>query len=120
MNSNEAGGKGPGTLSLDALHDLLAHHRRRHVLVCLDQHRQLPLADLADEVASQEHGEPITEITEEAVLRIYSSLWHAHIPKLEEADVVEYDQDRDTVALGANADKLLQFPTFDGPKDDTT
>lgn len=108
---DEAGAS--GTLSLDAVHTLLAHRRRRHVVVCLNQHSQLALADLADEVASREHDEPITEIPGDEVLRIYSSLWHAHIPELVEADVVEYDQDRDIVKPGANAEQLQQFLSID-------
>jgi len=106
-------------LSLDALHDLLAHHRRRHVLVCLNQHGKLPLADLADEVAAREDDEPITRISEDAVLRVYSSLWHAHIPKLAESNVVEYDQDQDIVALGANADQLQHLLSIDEAREGT-
>lgn len=119
MSYEETELKAHDTLPTDALHGLLAHHRRRHVLVCLDQHDRLALADLADEVAAREHDEPIAEIPEEEVLCIYSSLWHAHVPKLVEANVVEYDQDRDIVSLGANADQLQQYLSIDESGEDS-
>lgn len=118
MSYEETELKALDTLSTDALHGLLAHHRQCRVLVCLDQHDQLALADLADEIAAREHDEPIAEIPEGEVLRIYSSLWHAHIPRLEDANVVEYDQDRDIVSLGPNADQLQQYLSIDESGED--
>lgn len=102
-------------LSLETLHGLLGRRRRQHVLACLNQHDELALADLAEEVAVRECDEPITEISEDAVLRIYTSLWHAHVPRLADANVVEYDQDRDVVSLGANAAQLEQYLPSDAP-----
>lgn len=61
----------------------------------------MALADLADEVAARENGTPITQTSAEEVKRIYISLYHTHVPKLEAADVVRYSQDQDMVALEA-------------------
>lgn len=89
---------------LDAIFDLLSNQRRRYALMCLSEHQSLTLADLAEQVTSREQETSILEIPEEDVLRVYMSLWHAHIPKLAEADVVVYDQERDLVHLGPNAE----------------
>lgn len=89
--------------------EILADRRRRCALRCLKQFEvPLALADLAEEVAVREHGTPITEISAEEVKRIYMSLYHDHIPALEEARVVHYDQNRDIVALSENSKQLAQ------------
>lgn len=109
MTHDGNGGGDSEPLSLDETFDLLAHERRRRVITCLREHGTLALADLADEIAEREHDAPISKIPKEDVLHVYSSLWHAHVPKLVEGDVVEYDQDRDLVSLGDNADRVARF-----------
>jgi hypothetical protein len=103
------GGGDSEPLSLDETFELLAHERRRRVITCLREHGTLTLADLADEIAEREHDAPISKIPKEDVLHVYSSLWHTHVPKLAEAGVVEYDQDRDLVSLGDSVDQVAQF-----------
>ena len=103
------GERGDG-LGSDAVFDLLAHHRRRHALACLREHGPvLPLADLSDEVAVRERGTRITEIPREDVLEVYMSLYHVHVPKLADADVVEYEQERDIVRVREDADRLARL-----------
>ena len=97
-------GEEPDQPSSDGVIRLLADERRRHALRCLLEHDALPLADLADEVAVRERGEPIGEIPAEDVKDVYMSLYHSHVPKLAEANVVAYDQDTDAVALDEHAD----------------
>ena len=94
-------------LSIGALFDALADERRRYVLFALKEHeRPVALADLADEVAVEENDRTITEIPAEEVKRVYMSLWHSHIPKLVDAGLVEYNQDRGTVTLAEKAEQL--------------
>lgn len=89
---------------LDTVYELLANHRRRYALSCLNEHANpMSLADLADEVAVRENGTSTTEVSDETIKDIYISLYHVHIPKLEEANVVRYDQEEDTVALSKEA-----------------
>lgn len=84
--------------ALDQLCDLLAHPRRRAVLACLAHHQTpIALADLADEVAVQEHDTRLPAIPAETVKRTYLSLYHTHVPKLEAAELVTYNQDQDQV-----------------------
>lgn len=61
-------------VSLDAVFDVLANARRRTALRTLMTHGDLPLPDLADEVAVTEHDRPLTEIDDDAVLQVYLSL----------------------------------------------
>lgn len=95
-------------LPTDTAFDVLAHHRRRYALQYLRSYgSRMSLADLADEIAVREHEVPIKDIPAETVKRIYLSLYHRHIPKLEDAGVVTYSQQRDAVALTEQASELM-------------
>lgn len=95
---------------LDAFFDALSNQRRRHVLRCLDEYgAPMALADLADEVAVRERGSPLPEIPAEDVKRIYVSLYHNHVPRLEDADVVEYSQKRDLIELTSERTLLDEY-----------
>jgi len=84
--------------TLDAIFAVMADQRRRTVLALLRECEDpISLADLADEVAIREKQLPITEISPEYVKDVYLSLYHAHIPKLDAADLVAYMQERDLV-----------------------
>ncbi|WP_209019637.1 DUF7344 domain-containing protein [Halorussus marinus] len=86
-------------VGLDALLDALGDFRRRCVLAALLSHADLPLADLADEVTVEERGRPLSSVDAQTVLEVYLSLYHTHVPKLSDAGLVAYDQQRDLVAL---------------------
>lgn len=75
----------------------LAARRRRLALACLTEHRLLTLADLAEEVTERETGTSVASLPAERVANTYFSLYHTHIPKLETAELVRYDQDDDLV-----------------------
>lgn len=83
-----------------AIHSCLSHKRRRYVLYRL-QNRKRPqaLADLAEHVAAQESDTENRETDRGIVKDVYLSLYHRHVPKLEEGNLVEYSQDADTVEL---------------------
>lgn len=92
----------------DEAYDVLGARRRRFVIVCLHEHEtSLGLADIADELASWEHDAKLTDIPAEEVKRTYLDLYHRHIPKLEDAGIVEYQQDTDMVALAELAENFL-------------
>lgn len=102
-----------GTVDRTTVHDLLAADRRRHVLACLADHGTLALPDLADQVAERERDTALPQIPEDEVLTVYLSLYHTHVPKLADADVVRYSQNRDTVALAADPDSLDAVGSLD-------
>lgn len=66
----------------------------------------MTLADLADEVAEREAGASLSAVSAEEVLEVYLSLYHSHVPKLVEARMVEYSQERDLVALSLDPEYL--------------
>lgn len=75
----------------------LADTRRRSALSCLQKHHTVTLPDLAEHVAEQELETDVTAISDEWVRDVYFSLYHKHVPKLEEANLVQYEQSEDLV-----------------------
>lgn len=69
----------------------------------------MALSDLADEIAGWEAGTETEEVPRSAVERVHVSLYHAHVPKLADAGIVNYDRDRDVVALSADGERLERF-----------
>lgn len=115
MSNRETEQGASGSLPQEEIFELLANERRRHVLACLFEHDSLPLPDLADEVALREHNAPLPQIPEDDVLQVYLSLWHSHIPKLADANVVTYHQARDIVELAENAAPLQEYISVESP-----
>lgn len=88
------------SLTVSERYEILADEDRRYALYCLEKYGEtLALADLADEVARLKHDRPLPEIDPEVVKRVYLRLYHSHVPKLTDAGIVEYDQERDLVRL---------------------
>lgn len=77
--------------------EVLADKRRRRALRCLQRHGELTLPDLAEEVTVREADAPLPELSAERVSEVYFSLYHTHVPKLEEAEFVRYYQEQDFV-----------------------
>jgi hypothetical protein len=93
-----------------AIFEILAHQRRRYALYELQHHeRPLALADLADEVAVRENETALAAVPAVEVKRIYMTLYHTHIPKLADADLVRYNQERDMVTLTNSANHREQY-----------
>lgn len=98
--------------SVDVTFDLLSHYHRRYALDCLREHGTMSLADLVDEVAARDYGQPPGDIADHDRERVSASLYHTHIPKLAEADMVDYDQATETVTLGAAVEQATPFLTL--------
>lgn len=93
-------------LSPDVIHDLLTARRRRYTLYCLSLYANpMWLPDVAEQVAEWEHDAPGDDLLDER-LRTYNDLYHTHVPKLADADVVAYSQSEDMVELARNAAQL--------------
>lgn len=102
--------QGPSDSQLDVLFDALSNRRRRSALRCLVTYdTPMTLADLADEVTVREQEKPLTQIPADDVMQVYLSLYHAHVPKLADADLVEYSQEQDLVRLTEECDRVQQL-----------
>lgn len=98
------------SLSRKTAFQLLSHSYRLALLDCLEAYDEtLTLADASEQVASKIEDAPVEEIEAESVKRIYLSLYHSHVPRLEAHDIVQYDQEQDLVTLDSRADQLVAY-----------
>lgn len=97
-------------LSLDDVFDVLRNQRRRDVLVYLvgTEDNTATLSELAEHVAAKENDIDRSELSSTQRKRVYIGLYQCHLPKMDDLDVVDYDQDRGTVEL-RNGSKLLSY-----------
>lgn len=94
-------------LSKDDVFDILSNARRRYVLYHLREERDpVELGDLARELAAWENETTVEELTKQQRKRVYVSLYQTHIQKLQEAGIVEYDEDSGKVSLGSSAAEI--------------
>lgn len=99
--------------AVDVLFDVLADSRRRYTLECLCEFQTpMALADLAGEVASREQERPVPAIPAEEVKQVYTSLYHVHIPKMADANIVEYTREQDMVVLTPDSEQIEPFVEF--------
>jgi len=92
-------GRAVRTPSFDTLFDLLADNRRRYALYALTETED-GLADvemLADEVALWEARTGDAKLTEALRETVADELRETHLPRLADADVVEFDERSDVV-----------------------
>lgn len=83
---------------LDAIFRVVADRRRRLALCCLQEHHRVALADMAEFVAERETGNSVPAISSERVRDVYVSLYHEHVPLLEEENLADYEQENDVIA----------------------
>lgn len=96
-------------LSPSVIHDLLTVRCRRYTLYCLYlRANPVRLPDVAEQVAEWEHGVSGDELLDER-LRTYNELYHTHVPKLADVNVVAYSQSEDMVELARNAAQLRPY-----------
>lgn len=108
-------------LSQDALFSLLSNPRRRFILQYLNRTGEpIKLQDLATEVAAWENETDPEALTDKQQKRLYVSLYQTHIPKLEEAGIVDYDGDTGQIRLTGRGDDLNKYLDADAPDDDDT
>lgn len=87
----------------DTLFEALAASPCRRAIACLRAHGTLTLADLTEAVIETDCETPIEDVPAETVKRRYMQLYHQHVPRLQSAGVVTYDQERDLVGLTGDA-----------------
>lgn len=108
----------PNAPPLDVLFNLLANQRCRYTLRCLcESETPIALADLAGDVASWEQETPLPDIPAEEVKQVSMTLRHTHLPKLREANIVEYTQEQDLVTLATERDSVEPFLRLATAKD---
>jgi hypothetical protein len=93
-------------LGVGEVFELLQNQRRRRVLRYLttETDGRATLSDLAEHVAGLENDVPPDRVTSTQRKRVYVGLYQAHLPKLDDYGVVDFDKHRGTVDLRDTTD----------------
>lgn len=101
----------PAELPVDRVFELLKNQRRREVLRYLEsvEEETVSLSDLAEHIAAIENDTTVQAISSSERKRVYVGLYQCHLPKMDDMNVVEFDQNRGTISIGPNAEQLEEF-----------
>lgn len=104
----------PEPLSRDLVFDVLKNRRRRYALHYLRRAEEsVQLSELAEQVAAWENGIAIEAISAAERKRVYTALYQSHLPKLDDAGIVDYNQNRGIVELSETAEQLDVYLDMD-------
>ncbi|PSP76024.1 hypothetical protein BRC86_02665 [Halobacteriales archaeon QS_3_64_16] len=99
----------PIHLPLDTVCRLLSNSRRRLVVgevAALDAKKGTALSNLAERIAAIENGIEQCRVAAGQRKSVYVSLLQCHLPKLDDADVVDWDRRSGAVSRGRSVDEL--------------
>ncbi|WP_255167699.1 DUF7344 domain-containing protein [Natrononativus amylolyticus] len=105
-------------IATDDVFHLLQTKRRRDVLRYLrEAETAVGMRELAEQVAAWEQDTSVAALSSSERQRVYISLYQSHLPKLEDAGVIEYRKNRGIVERtprAAQLDPFLEEPTSAG------
>ncbi len=97
-------------LTKDQIFELLKNRRRRDVLEYLmSVDRTATLSELAEHIAAWENDIDVEALDSSQRKRVYVALYQTHLPKMDKAGIVDYDQDRGKITLSENAAVLEAY-----------
>lgn len=103
---------GPDGVATDVAFEILKNRRRRRILKLLKRHdERMTLSELAEEIAARENDIDRQNITSDQRKRVYVGLYQQHLPKMDKADVVDYDQRSGETELTDAGRQLWQWRT---------
>jgi DNA-binding transcriptional ArsR family regulator len=98
------------SLPLDQVFEILKNRRRREVLHYLNDHDgTATLSDLAEHIAALENDTTVAAISSSQRKRVYVGLYQCHLPKMDDMNIVDFEQNRGTIELASNAGQLDQY-----------
>ncbi|RDZ42288.1 hypothetical protein C5B91_15945 [Haloferax sp. Atlit-10N] len=108
-------------LGKDEIYHLLQNERRRKVLEYLrDREGPVQMRDIAEQVAAWEHDTTVQALMSDQRQRVYIALYQAHLPKLDEEGVIDYNQSRGIVEKTPLANELAAHLELPDDDDDET
>ncbi|RQG97119.1 DUF7344 domain-containing protein [Natrarchaeobius chitinivorans] len=119
ISSSVSDSDGDDGLSKDVIFELLKNRRRREVLAyLLEAEETVTLGELAEQIAAWENDTEVNALSSDQRKRVYVALYQTHLPKMDDAGIVEYDQDRGLISLADNADLLMMYLDTDSHHQD--
>lgn len=80
--------------------DIISNSRRRRVLGYLKEYSSGSISEVSLYVAVREHGKDLEQLSEKEEKRVYVGLYQVHLPRLEDAGLIQYDVDTGEVTIG--------------------
>lgn len=97
-------------LSIDDIFDILGNRKRRYVIsYLLDNGERATVKELTEHIAESEFGLPSEKVTSNQHKSLYTALCQCHLPRLDEFDVIRYDEDEKTVTCDKAAYTVESF-----------
>lgn len=97
-------------LTQDELFHILQNRRRRGVLEYLrGVTGPVEMSDVAEQLAAWEHDTTVEQLDSTQRKRLYVPLYQTHLPKLDDAGVIDYDKDRGQVEARPLAGRLEPY-----------
>jgi hypothetical protein len=101
-----------GAVSREKMYELLSNRRRQYVVECVSTNERLDFSELVDYVAAQENDIAEDQLESEQRKRVYTALRQAHLPKLDDADVIDFARQRGTVQAAEHTETALEYLSF--------
>ncbi|MFC7137857.1 hypothetical protein ACFQRB_18260 [Halobaculum litoreum] len=109
----------PRQLPLDVTFEILKNQRRRHVLDRLREvDGETTIGELAEHIAAIENDCDVQALGAQQRKRVYIGLYQCHLPKMDDAGVVAFNQSRGRVELEPEAEQLFEY-LVDGDEEET-
>lgn len=103
-------GENSQRVSLDVIFDVLRNQRRRLVMEAIEEENgQTTLSDLAERIGGIENDKPPNALNAQERKRVYVGLYQCHLPRMDDADAIEFDKNRGTVERGSAADAFVAY-----------
>lgn len=97
-------------LPIDKVFEILKNNRRRQALRYLNENGgNTSLSELAEHIAALENDCSIRAISSSQRKRVYVGLYQCHLPKMDDMHIVDFEKNRGTVELAANASQLEPY-----------
>lgn len=97
-------------LPLDITFEILKNSRRRTVLEYLrDEEDTVTIGELAEHIAAIENDTTVQQLNAQQRKRVYIGLYQCHLPKMDDANVVDFNQDRGLVTITETAEPLFDY-----------
>lgn len=90
--------------------EILSNDRRRHTLHYLLSHENgTNIGELSRQIAAWENRESLDQVTANQRRRVYVSLHQNHLPRMDEAGILNYENSRDTIELTERGESLQVY-----------
>ncbi len=97
-------------ISKDTQFGMLKNRRRRDILCYLRENDgESTLSDLAEFIAAKENGVERRLLSSDERKRVYIGLYQCHLPKMDDARVINFDKRSGGVTLRPEADQLFTY-----------